>query len=459
MTCHFYGENFKIPHLKEIKILKQYFGGDIQKFLGKLPGFIWAKYKGEKHLPHYNYLGPGTRLDIRLDENNNPKAGEEPINAIDRLAYMHDLAYQKSDNIEDRHRADQEMINGLKQLTNLSLKEKLIKAMVIKLFQAKIKLGQGTRAAKTQAIQNLFKTDKQKFTEKLDDVKELGDRQRIANELGERQRVANELHKPFRKPKQLRKIYFRSKDNIWNADLVIMPPENNHKYILTILDGYTRYAWCIPLKTKKGEEVAEAFKSIIKKSNRKPNKLWVDQGKEFYNEHMYKLFKFKKNDILEKDENGEYKNKIYSVFNASKNPVIERFNRTLTNQLWKQFTIQGNQKWLKILPEIVNKYNNTIHKTIGTTPALASTNPSLVKVNLSNEKLAKDKQSFKVGDRVRIFKYKNKFEKGYKGYWTKEIFRVKEILKTNPTMYKIEDLNDENVHGSFYANELQRTYF
>ena len=66
---------------------------------------------------------------------------------------MHDLAYQKSDNIEDRHRADQEMINGLKQLTNLSLKEKLIKAMVIKLFQAKIKLGQGTRAAKTQAIQ------------------------------------------------------------------------------------------------------------------------------------------------------------------------------------------------------------------------------------------------------------------------------------------------------------------
>ena len=86
-------------------------------------------------------------------------------------------------------------------------------------------------------------------------------------------------------------------------------------------------------------------------------------------------------------------------------------------------------------------------------------NPSLVKVNLSNEKLPKDKQSFKVGDRVRIFKYKNKFEKGYKGYWTKEIFRVKEILKTNPTMYKIEDLNDENVHGSFYANELQRTYF
>ena len=60
-------------------------------------------------------LGPGTRLDIRLDENNIPKPGEEPINQIDRLAYMHDLAYQNSSSIEDRHRADLEMINGLKQ--------------------------------------------------------------------------------------------------------------------------------------------------------------------------------------------------------------------------------------------------------------------------------------------------------------------------------------------------------
>ena len=71
---------------------------------------------------------------------------------------------------------------------------------------------------------------------------------------------------------------------------------------------------------------------------------------------MYKIFKFKNEDILEKDENGEYKNHIYSVFNSGKNPVIERFNKTLTNKLWKQFTVQGNaesgsknhQKWLNI---------------------------------------------------------------------------------------------------------------
>ena len=70
------------------------------------------------------------------------------------------------------------------------------------------------------------------------------------------------------------------------------------------MDGFTRYAWAVPLKDEKGETVANAYKNITEKSNRKPNKLWVDQGKEFYNQHMYNLTKFKDKDILEKDENG-----------------------------------------------------------------------------------------------------------------------------------------------------------
>ena len=94
--------------------LKQWFGGDIQKFSSKLPGFIWSRYPGENHLPCYNYLGPGFRFDIRTDEYNNPKPGEEPINAIGHLAYIHDLAYQWSENIVDRHKADMQMISELK---------------------------------------------------------------------------------------------------------------------------------------------------------------------------------------------------------------------------------------------------------------------------------------------------------------------------------------------------------
>ena len=84
LTCHCFECHFKIPSIEKSQNLKKYFGGDIQKFSQNLPGFVWAKYKGEHHLPSYNYLGPNTRLDIRLDENNQPKPGEEPINAIDQ---------------------------------------------------------------------------------------------------------------------------------------------------------------------------------------------------------------------------------------------------------------------------------------------------------------------------------------------------------------------------------------
>ena len=296
-------------------------------------------------------------------------------------------------------------------------------------------------------------------------------RQRLAEELGIRQRVADELHKPFRKPPQYSKVSFRSKDNIWNADLIIVSkPDAGYKYILTIMDGYTRYAWTVPLKDKKGETVANAFKDVMKKSNRKPNKLWVDQGKEFYNQHMYslrdtngdKLFKFKDKDILEKDENGEYKNQIYSVFNTQKNPLIERLNRTILNKLSKQQTINGNQKWLHILPTITKNYNNTIHSSIGISPAEASKDPSLIKVipPQFDKRLHSKKPKYKEGDRVRIYKYKNKFEKGYKGYWTKEIFKISKVLThKNPIKYEIIDLDNEPVLGRFYETELQRSWF
>ena len=85
----------KFLNLKNHKNLKSYFGGDIQKFSLKLPGLVWSRYPGEKHLPSYNYLGPGTCLDIQLNENTISKSGEEPINAIDQLAYIHDFSLSK----------------------------------------------------------------------------------------------------------------------------------------------------------------------------------------------------------------------------------------------------------------------------------------------------------------------------------------------------------------------------
>ena len=362
------------------------------------------------------------------------------------------------------------MINGLKQLKNLSIPQKLIRIIIIKLFQAKIRLGQSLgRLSKQKANEILFQNPDIKTKFELDKMTKTSRNLPLIH----RKKLADELHKPYRKPKELRKIKFKSKDNIWNADLVIMPIEDGFKYILTVLDGFTRFAWAVPLKHKDGLSVSNAFKEIIKKAKRKPNKLFIDEGKEFYNSHMYSLFKFKKEDIQEKDEKGEYKNQIYSVFNFGKNPVIERFNRTLTTKLWKQFTINGNQKWLKILQPTINEYNNSTHRTINTTPNKASKNPSLVSVTNAAEAALKvdsitnetkhnnivTKPKFKVGNRVRIFKFKNKFEKGYKGYWTKEIFKIKEVKNTIPITYRLEDLDGEKILGSFYNNELQRSWF
>ena len=89
-------------------------GADLQQTMCKGPGLPWAKYQGEKHLPKYNYAGPCTRLDIRLDENDNPKKGEEPINKVDAAALKHDIAYRAED-IRSRQKADIDLIQDLNE--------------------------------------------------------------------------------------------------------------------------------------------------------------------------------------------------------------------------------------------------------------------------------------------------------------------------------------------------------
>ncbi|ESO85519.1 hypothetical protein LOTGIDRAFT_155006 [Lottia gigantea] len=123
--------------------LKTYFGsGDIQKSLGSLPGFPWAKYPGEKHLPGHNYTGSGTRLDLRLDENDKPKPGEKPVNRVDAAALKHNILYRNKD-INFRHEADRQMIIKLEYIPNPTFKERMQRALIVKLLKAKMKLGMG----------------------------------------------------------------------------------------------------------------------------------------------------------------------------------------------------------------------------------------------------------------------------------------------------------------------------
>ena len=125
--------------------------------------------------------------------------------------------------------------------------------------------------------------------------------------------------------------------------------------------------------------------------------------------------------------------------------------------MWKQFTVQGNTQYLDMLPKLVKDYNNAKHSSTKMTPVEASKkkNEGLVYFNLYGDiEPMSSKPKFKVGDMV-ISKYKRKvFDKGYTPNWTEEVFLVDVIQYTNPVTYKLRDLNDEEIHWSFYEPEL-----
>ena len=211
------------------------------------------------------------------------------------------------------------------------------------------------------------------------------------------------------------------------------------KYLLCVIDLFIKYAFAIPLKDKKGTSIVNAFTKIIKQSKRKPNKIWVDQGSEFYNRVFKK--RLSDNDII-----------MYSTFNEGKSVVAERFIRTLKNKLYKHMTATGKNIYYDVLDDVVNEYNNTTHNTIKMKPIDVGDNKR-VYIHEHNEKDSR----FKVGDRVRISKFKNIFAKGYTPTWSTGIYIVDKINDTVAYTYNLKDLNDEEIIGSFYDRELQKT--
>ena len=144
---------------------------------------------------------------------------------------------------------------------------------------------------------------------------------------------------------------------------------------------------------------------------------------------------------------------MYSTYNEGKSVVAERFIRTLKNKNFKHMTTISKNVYIDVLNDIVNRYNNTVHKTIKIKP-IDVTNDSYVEYNKKSNKKG---PKFKVGDCVRISKYKNIFAKGYVPNWSEKDFIVNEIKNTVPWAYTINDLNGENVIGTFYEKELQKT--
>ena len=156
--------------------------------------------------------------------------------------------------------------------------------------------------------------------------------------------------------------------------------------------------------------------------------MWVDKGKEFYNKDV--------KDLIE----------LYSTENEEKSSVVERWIRTMKEKMWKYFMANSTNVYLNQLSNFVKEYNNTRHSSIKLAPVKASKKENKLTVwrNLYPEHL-------------RISKKKKTFEKGYTTRWTEEIFTIVEVRRTQPPTYKIADLNGEEIKGTFYEPELQKT--
>ena len=144
---------------------------------------------------------------------------------------------------------------------------------------------------------------------------------------------------------------------------------------------------------------------------------------------------------------------MYSTHNEGKSVVAERFIKTLKSKIYKYMTSISKSVYIDKLDDIVDEYNNTYHTTIKMEPIDVKDNTY---INTSKEINNKDPK-FKVGDHVRISKYKNIFAKGYMPNWSEEVFIIKKVKNNVPWTYVINDLNGEEIIGTFYEKELQKT--
>ena len=262
-------------------------------------------------------------------------------------------------------------------------------------------------------------------------------------------------HKQYVRKFPRNKFYAEKIDHMWQIDLIDLSSirnkfySQNYGFALTCIDAFSRYAWVEPMKNKTAEESKKALERIIAKG-RKPAIIYSDGGSEFKG-------------VFEKYCQ---ENQIIIIINQNaphiKAAIVERFNRTIKQKMWRVFTYLGKKHYSNILQKLVDSYNNSFHRSIGIAPS---------KVTKDNQEKIHDYQygdlnsldnfiefEFKVGDYVRVlFDKDNTFEKGYVQKWSSEICVVVHQNPTNPPTYSINNTNTKlTLRPFYYAQELQK---
>lgn len=238
-------------------------------------------------------------------------------------------------------------------------------------------------------------------------------------------------------------------DDLWEIDLIdvqsISRKNRGFKFILAVIDCFSKYAWCLPIKRKTPKEIIGAFSTLFSLTERRPRVIQSDKGREFNNTALKKFL-----------------TQLDISYNTTRDPVTkaaicERFIRTIKGIIYKYFTYINDSKYVDVLDSLVSVYNNRKHSTIGIPPCdVSESNVLDVWKHMQKRKKPSSKKCiYNIGNIVRVANPKALFEKGYKPMWSNELFTIDKCILKSPVVYRLRDSDGSLIKGNFYDQELQ----
>lgn len=256
----------------------------------------------------------------------------------------------------------------------------------------------------------------------------------------------NRKHMPVK-----RNSYFTNMiDQLWEMDLISLIPlakyNDDCRYILTVIDVFSKYAFAQCLKTKQPNEIVKKFDNILKHSNRKCLAVRHDAGREFMGVFSHYL------------QNKNIRQQFTQTTLKAKAAVVEAFNRNLRQRIHRFLYVSGQLRYIDMLPRIIDSYNDSWHSTILMSPSQVN-NENTVQVynNIhrfhTSEKYREPK--LKVNDLVRTLRKRQTFDKPtFQKTWSDEIFRITKVKRFKNPTYELEDLNGHPVKGTLYEEQM-----
>ena len=236
-------------------------------------------------------------------------------------------------------------------------------------------------------------------------------------------------------------------DDIWSLDILDLNdygPENNrgYRYVLVVIDNFSKFGWTIPLKNKNAQTIRDSFENILISSKRYPNLIETDRGKEFYN-------------IIFQDYLNKNNIKLYSRNSSYGAVFAERFNRTIRHLLKRLVFEKGESNWIDVLPTITKQYNNRIHSStkLSLRDASLKKNEGFVFKKLL-DKRKKIKPKYQINDLVRVADLKKTFSKGDTTNWSYKLYKITEIIKDTIPSYHIDNLSERYNESLLKKTEL-----